>query len=104
MGPLVVSPLAVGQVRLGRLLQDADAIPAHTVFTGDYKDPLHQCKMPQAKCLSCKEHGSCPDLVETTADWNRNPHNSHWGEMECDICHNQHRASVLYCTNCHNDV
>jgi formate-dependent nitrite reductase cytochrome c552 subunit len=70
----------------------------------DFKTPLRERKMPQAKCLSCKEHDSYPALVGTTADWKRNPHNSHWGEMECVLCHNQHRPNVLYCTQCHNDL
>ena len=72
--------------------------------TKDFKVPLRERKMPQAKCLSCKEHDSYPALAETTADWKRNPHASHWGDMECVLCHNQHRANVLYCTQCHNDL
>jgi hypothetical protein len=72
--------------------------------TGDYETPLRERKLPQEQCLSCKEHDSYPALAETTADWERNPHASHWGEMECSLCHNQHRASVLYCTQCHTEV
>lgn len=73
-------------------------------ITGDYKIPLRERKMPQETCLSCKEHDSYPDLVQTTEEWERNPHDSHWGEMECVLCHNQHRPNVLYCTQCHDDV
>ena len=72
--------------------------------TGDYDVPLRERKLPQETCLSCKEHDSYPELAESTEDWIRNPHASHWGDMECVLCHNQHRASVLYCTQCHTDV
>jgi len=72
--------------------------------TNDYEQPLRERKLPQETCLSCKEHDSYPALVETTADWERNPHASHWGDMECVLCHNQHRASALYCTQCHTEV
>ncbi len=31
-------------------------------------------------------------------------YNSHWAhheELECTTCHKAHRASVMYCTQCH---
>lgn len=43
-------------------------------------------------------------LAERTADMERNPHSSHLGELECSSCHKAHRASVNYCTQCHNDA
>jgi cytochrome c nitrite reductase small subunit len=71
----------------------------------DYKVPLRERTMPKGKCLSCHEHGSYAEIAERTRDRgdfnNRNPHDSHWGELECHVCHNMHRASVLYCAQCH---
>jgi hypothetical protein len=70
----------------------------------DYKIPLRERKLKQEVCLSCKEHDSYPELAETTKDWPRNVHASHWGDMECYLCHKQHRPNVLYCTKCHTDL
>ena len=73
--------------------------------TNDFSDPLRERKMPMETCLSCKEHGTYQEMVEVTQpleeEWERNPHNSHWGEMECHLCHNMHRPSVNYCASCH---
>ncbi len=44
------------------------------------------------------------DLTELTADMPRNPHSWQHGEIECDTCHKSHRASVLQCTQCHEDA
>lgn len=71
----------------------------------DFDDPLRERKLPMETCLSCKEHGTYQEMVEVTQpleeEWGRNPHNSHWGEMECSLCHNMHRPSVNYCASCH---
>ena len=42
------------------------------------------------------------DLYEKTADMGTyNPHWAHHEELECTTCHKAHRASVMYCTQCH---
>lgn len=42
------------------------------------------------------------DLVELTADRGvYNPHLEHHEELDCGTCHKAHRASVLYCSQCH---
>ncbi len=43
------------------------------------------------------------DLVEMTSDRTRNPHSMRHGEVACTTCHKAHRASTLYCTECHAD-
>ena len=70
--------------------------------TGNYEDPLAERKLPKEECLACHDHDSYPELAEATSDWDHNPHDSHYGEMECSICHNMHRPSELYCTQCHS--
>ncbi|MBN1318311.1 MAG: cytochrome c3 family protein [Anaerolineales bacterium] len=69
---------------------------------GNHDDPLGKRKQPKDFCLSCHEHDRYPGLAEATSDWEFNPHDSHYGEMECYNCHNMHRPSVLYCTQCHS--
>ena len=59
--------------------------------TGDYEQPLREARLEQETCLSCKDHDSYPELAEATSDWERNPHASHWGDMECNLCHKKHR-------------
>ena len=71
--------------------------------TGDYKIPLRERKLPKEKCFEC--HDNYEVLIPLTEEgFERNPHNSHWGEMECHICHNMHRDSVDYCAQCHDPV
>ena len=69
--------------------------------TKDYENPLKERKFDQEWCLRCHEHGSYEELIERTKDLTRNPHDSHYGEMECRICHKVHRASEDYCAQCH---
>ena len=33
-----------------------------------------------------------------------NPHSDRHGEQKCSTCHKAHRASVMYCTECHTDA
>lgn len=46
------------------------------------------------------------DIVAATEDWGGtdfNPHASHVGkDVTCGDCHSVHRASVMYCNECHN--
>lgn len=59
-------------------------------------------KYPQAHCLKC--HGSYTAIIELTKGRTRlNPHDSHYGEVECIICHNVHTAKSpdAFCVSCH---
>ena len=42
--------------------------------------------------------------MKATADKAFNPHSNHHGEANCSDCHKSHRASVMQCTQCHNDA
>ena len=44
------------------------------------------------------------DLIQATADMERNPHVPQHGENQCSDCHKAHRASVNMCSQCHNDA
>ena len=72
---------------------------------GDYEIPLRELKYPMEECLQCHEHGSYEEIVEMTADLvetvGANPHASHYGEMECRLCHKMHKESEDYCAQCH---
>ena len=43
-------------------------------------------------------------LTEETADMARNPHSWHHSEYTCSDCHKGHRASIMICTQCHDDA
>lgn len=53
------------------------------------------------QCLEC--HGSFDEVASMTAHMDPDPHNSpHYGkEMDCDLCHHQHKSSENFCSQCH---
>jgi len=74
--------------------------------TGEYKNPLKKRKFENDWCFRCHEHDTYEMVKETTADWveevNRNPHDSpHFHNLECYMCHQSHRDSAIYCSECH---
>jgi len=40
---------------------------------------------------------------ERTKKLSRNPHKSHYGEVECNACHRGHEADESLCAQCHQD-
>lgn len=66
--------------------------------------PLEEREYGSEVCFRC--HGSYKDLAERTKDFKdrglgKNPHKSHYGEIDCNMCHKAHRDSVDYCSQCH---
>lgn len=43
-------------------------------------------------------------LTDLTSSMDFNPHRWTHGNIQCTDCHKSHRASVFYCTRCHNDA
>lgn len=72
---------------------------------GDYEIPLRELKYPMKECLECHERGSYEQISEKTAHFESsagaNPHDSHYGELECRLCHKMHKESEDYCGQCH---
>ena len=44
------------------------------------------------------------DLTKLTSNLTRNPHAWEHSEQACSDCHKSHRASVMACTECHDDA
>lgn len=66
------------------------------------KDILGEGTMENSKCLGC--HGPLDALIVKTAPRDfpdRNPHQSHLGEINCTVCHVGHAQSKVYCLECH---
>lgn len=74
--------------------------------TGNY-DPLIMELAPLEACTKCHEHESYDEIIPLTAGFGEdkgNPHDSHFGKVECNICHLMHRDSVDYCSKCHDPL
>ncbi len=66
------------------------------------KDILGENTVENRRCLDC--HGPLAELVAKTTPLefsDRNPHNSHLGEINCTVCHAGHAESKIYCLECH---
>jgi Cytochrome c3 len=76
--------------------------------THNYEVPLKDHKVGARECLRC--HGTYEYLASLTNDLKgpdgfplgRNPHDSHWGSLDCGICHKMHKPSVEFCAVCHS--
>lgn len=88
---------------------------ASTWATGNYVYPLEERDLDQLVgsrglefdkfCLNEACHNlTRADLTSATSDMSVNPHSDQHGEMDCGTCHKAHRASVSYCTTCHDDA
>lgn len=74
---------------------------------GDFTVPLEELEVSDQFCYDChlpNEHTSSEEVVQLTADLELNPHDSHLGELDCDICHKMHALSEDYCADCHGPV
>ena len=83
--------------------------------TGNYVYPLEERDTEMlteargieddAFCLNESCHNlTREDLQKATADMEFNPHVAQHGEIACSECHKAHRASVMYCTQCHSEA
>lgn len=55
-------------------------------------------------CMNSSCHNMTKDdLTEATSESTRNPHSWHHSEYDCSDCHKAHRASVMICSQCHDD-
>lgn len=60
---------------------------------------------PDQFCLNEGCHNMTrDDLIKATEGMARNPHVPQHVEVACGDCHKAHRASVNYCSSCHNDA
>lgn len=84
-------------------------------ITGNYYNPLSERDL--ARLVFYRHAGEtefclnsqCHDITKTgltneTADMARNPHSWHHSEYTCSDCHKAHRASIMVCSQCHEDA
>lgn len=84
-------------------------------ISGNYYNPLSERDLAQLVyyrhtgetefCLNAGCHNiSKAGLTEETASMTRNPHSWHHSEYTCSDCHKGHRASIMVCSQCHDDA
>jgi hypothetical protein len=65
--------------------------------------PVKGDTVENERCSDC--HGTYEKLAAKTMNVkvpNRNPHDSHLGEIGCVVCHHAHSTSEAYCNGCHS--
>ena len=72
-----------------------------------FKTPLDKREYPNDFCF--RWHGSYKEVAERTKNFrekglSRNPHESHYGDLDCNLCHKSHKPSMDYCSECHPPV
>ncbi|HZJ84898.1 MAG TPA: cytochrome c3 family protein [Syntrophomonadaceae bacterium] len=74
-------------------------------ITRQYQDPLEKREFAKDMCFECHIEGgtatSWEEIKSATEYEESNPHDSHHGEQECYICHNQHQKQQIFCADCH---
>ena len=82
--------------------------------TGNFYNPLSERDLDNLMayrggvgeefCLNESCHNMTKsDLREATESYQRNPHEFHHSEYTCSDCHKSHRASIMVCSECHED-
>jgi len=66
---------------------------------GCHKESPPKERVPTSVCNKC--HGDQVKLANRTQKVIPNPHDSHLGNVECELCHHAHKPSEDYCGNCH---
>lgn len=69
--------------------------------TGQYQDPLKEGEFSKQECLKCHQKDQ-QKMIEATNFDHGNPHDSHLGDVDCNLCHKMHRQSEVYCVQCHD--
>ncbi|MEA4884735.1 MAG: cytochrome c3 family protein [Clostridia bacterium] len=63
------------------------------------KSPAKRGEVPMETCLSC--HGPYEELAKKTESNPRNPHTSHYEDLDCNVCHHGHSVDEDFCAQCH---
>ncbi len=71
-------------------------------ITGNYKTPLDKRSFSKERCLQC--HDDFAKIQAKTDFEESNPHDSHNGKQDCNLCHSMHQQSRVMCAQCHTFV
>jgi hypothetical protein len=70
-------------------------------ITGNYDESMPRRKFSQDMCTKC--HISLEYHADRTDFLKRNPHFSHWPDLQCTTCHISHGEQIDYCSQCHDN-
>jgi cytochrome c nitrite reductase small subunit len=74
-------------------------------ISGNYTLPLEGPPGDRDFCLDCHSEAgegiSWDEIKAATNFEESNPHDSHHGEQDCNLCHNMHEKSTPMCSECH---
>ncbi len=91
------APVIRGKIPLGHLhlLSDVSCTDCHGT-----SGPA--AALTRQECYSC--HDSLEEIISRTEAVIPNPHDNHYGETDCDLCHKQHTKPENFCNQpgCHN--
>jgi hypothetical protein len=100
VGFAATAPAAENPAGSGEVLLLQKHLGKGLACNGCHKENPPATPVKIGQCLSC--HGSYDQLADKTDGKGAvNPHGSHQGELSCDSCHNVHKPSVNYCSQCH---
>lgn len=84
---------------------DAEITSGIAFLVGNYEVDDQGKLMPVTygndMCLQC--HISYDFIASSTDFLERNPHNSHAGQLPCKTCHVSHGDQIDYCSSCHDN-
>jgi len=66
---------------------------------GCHKENPPKEQVPMSVCNGC--HGNQEKIAEMSRKVAPNPHDSHLGNLKCELCHHAHKPSENYCSTCH---
>jgi fumarate reductase flavoprotein subunit len=64
-----------------------------------HKESPPKATVPTKVCFEC--HGDYDKIALKTKDVHPNPHASHEGNLDCEVCHHGHKPPRDHCAGCH---
>ncbi len=98
-GVLLSPHLVVAQAPAARPAWLADKHVASGLTCASCHGDAKPSDVASETCLSC--HVSYKELARKTANRPRNPHDSHYPNLECTTCHHGHQKEENFCAGCH---
>jgi len=85
----------------GTPLADRHASKSMDCLSCHITKPEPFAEVPATNCLKC--HPKDAIVNKYTELKERNPHQNHLGDVDCNICHKGHAESSVYCEQCHQN-
>ncbi len=67
-----------------------------------HENPTGEDAGSTEQCLKCHTSYQRVAALTKSKGVSPNPHDSHYGDIRCTLCHRVHKDSELYCNGCHS--